>query len=197
MQNSIFRKNFILILGFLLLGILIGIYLVLILLKHIQLSSEFWGFTLFGFVQFVATVFIALFVTYYLKNRHSNEQIAKGVFLNIVDNICKTFESESNALFDFMAKTKKSKKDEREILLLLRRISNKISVLEEHQKHFSTEIKDIVVSIRNDSNDIKCVVTGDDFVRPKSFSDESVNRVLKEITDIIFNLDRIKLLVHR
>ena len=123
--------------------------------------------------------------------------VNNNLWINIVNDICQTFESESGKLFDFMGKTKKTTEDEREVLLLLRRVSNKISVLENHESHFCDEIKDLVSSIRKDSNDIKSIVTGDDFVRPKSFSAGVVNKVLKEITDIIFNLDKIKLLVHK
>ncbi|MHC4692061.1 MAG: hypothetical protein ACYS67_04910 [Planctomycetota bacterium] len=158
------------------------------------MGTDFWQVRLFDILRLVTNILIAIVIVYYLKNRYSDRQIQKNLFLEVVSDIVRILDSESDDLFKFMKQTTRNRSNKAKILLLLKRISNKITILEEYDDRFDVKVKNLITRLRRYYDVINEIVVGEnDFVQSKSFSDDNINRVLKNIFDIGFVLDQIKL----
>jgi|GEM_PF-5076991 len=175
---------------FLFLSIVIVTIKLLWAINHEEIG--FWRCSLFDLLQLTTTLLIAMVVAYYLGNKYSDRQIAKNLFLQITNDISHLFETESHVWNSFMKANPGTEEDRTRVLLILRKISNKITILENHKIKFNRYVKTLVPDIRNHFDEIKKTITGDDFMAPKAFSEESIRKVLKNGDDLIFKLDQIK-----
>lgn len=180
--------------GFWLIGFFFGTWFMLLAVRYYLGIQGLWDFTFFELLKFVAMVFIAIFIAYYLKNRYSDRQIKKQVFLDIGDNLRDIFEEKMEELLKFMEKESRSREDRNRMLLLLKRLSNKIRILEEHKNDFESEMAGLIETIREDYSEIKSIVTGDDkFSEPGAYCVEASSKVMRLTYKILFNIDQVKL----
>ncbi|MFA5239740.1 MAG: hypothetical protein WC476_08565 [Phycisphaerae bacterium] len=155
--------------------------------------QDFWQISFFNLLQLFTNLFIAVIIAYYLGNRHSDKQIQKNLFLGVLNDIVKILEDELDFLVDFMRQTGKPKSKRQKVLLLLTKISNKITVLEDDNHLPDNKIKKLVTKIREHFDSVDDIIGAGDFVQANSFSDDSINKVVKNSNDIIFLIDQIKL----
>jgi hypothetical protein len=157
-------------------------------------QPEFWQISFRDILQLSMTLFIAFFIAHHLRNRYSDKQIQKNLFLEITNDIAKILANESDFLREFMQQFSRAKSDKIKVILLLKKISNKITVLETYSCRLDDNTKKLVARLRGYFDIINQIVAGeDDFIKAESFSDDSINKVLKNTFDIIFVLDQIKL----
>jgi hypothetical protein len=157
------------------------------------IMQDFWQISFFNLLQLFTNLFIAVIIAYYLGNRHSDKQIQKNLFLGVLNDIVKILEDELDFLVDFMRQTGKPKSKRQKVLLLLTKISNKITVLEDDNHLPDNKIKKLVTKIREHFDSVDDIIGAGDFVQANSFSDDSINKVVKNSNDIIFLIDQIKL----
>jgi hypothetical protein len=182
------------IFGLIFLGCIIGILTLGIVDYYDFISPTLWSFNIIDLLSLIVYSLIAVYIAYYLRNRHSDQQIKKRLFLEVTADIAKIFENELAFLLEFM-KTNSGKEEERiKVLLSLRKIVNKIYILEQHKNSFNDGTKQFVEEIKGYFDKIRKTIAGDeDFIKPSSFSEESINNVLKNSYDILFKLDQVKL----
>ena len=157
-----------------------------------SISNSFWQFSLFDLISFAVYIVIGVYVAHHLKNRFSDRQIKKNLFVDIANNIENLLEKNLPCLTSFM-KSNTDKEEERiKVLLILRKINNKIHILEKYKDIFQN-ISRYVNSVRKDYDEVKEIITGDEFSSPKTFTQQQINDVYKFSCDLIFNLDEIKL----
>ena len=180
--------------GLIFLGIIIGILTICVMDFYDFMHPTLWSFNIIDLLSLIIYSLIAIYIAYYLQNRHSDQQIKKKLFLEVTADIAKIFEDELAFLLEFM-KTNSEKKEERiKVLLTLRKITNKIFILEQHKNSFNVGTKNFVEEIKRYFGEIKNTIAGDeDFIKPSSFSEESINGVLKNSYNIFFKLDEVKL----
>jgi hypothetical protein len=116
----------------------------------------------------------------------------KSFFLNIVDDIGKIFEDRTGFFRSFMIENPDEEAKRAEVMMLLKKISNKIRVLEMNKQTFNENVACLVDRIRADYSEIKNILTGDDYFTTKSFTTENINKMTKHSNDIIFSLDQLK-----
>jgi hypothetical protein len=157
-------------------------------------GTEFWQMSFYNILQLGTTLFIAFFIAHHLKNRYSDKQLQKNLFLEVAKDIVKIFENEFDFLFNFMQQTERNEDNKIKVLLLITKISNKITILEDHADRFDENTKILVSRLRGYFDSIENIVSGgEDFVKPVSFSNDNINNVLRTSFNIIFVLDQIKL----
>lgn len=150
--------------------------------------------SLFNLLQLIAAVFIAIFVAHYLRNKYSDHQVQKKLFLEIVNDISKIIENETSSVLSFMQAGSRSKDERSRVFLLLKKIGNKITILEQHKNLFNESGKKLIVDIRNDHDLMRQFITDDyNFFTSKAYSKDNINKVLKSTFDMIFKLDQIKM----
>ncbi len=179
------------------LGIIIGVLTLSILDYCDYISPNLWSFNIIDLLSLIVYSLIAVYIAFYLQNRYSDKQIKKRLFLEVSADIAKIFEDKLAFLLEFM-KTNSTEKNEEKIkvLLTLRKINNKIYILEQHKNSFNDVTKKFIEDIRSYFGEIKNAITGDeDFIKPSSFSAESINSVLKNSYNIFFKLDQVKLYI--
>lgn len=182
------------IFGLIFLGFIIGVLTLSILDYYVYISPTLWSFNIIDLFSLIVYSLIAVYIAYYLRNRYSDQQIKKRLFLEVAVDIAKIFEDELAFLLEFM-KTNSGKEEERiKVLLTLRKINNKIYILEQHKKSINDSTKKFVEEIRGCFGEIRKAIAGDeDFIKPSSFSEESINIVLKNSYNIFLKLDQVKL----
>lgn len=180
--------------GLIFLGYIIGVLTLSILDHYVYISTTFWSFNIIDLLSLIVYSLIAVYIAYYLQNRHSDKQIKKRLFLEVAADISKIFEDELAILLEFMKTNSRKEEEKIKVLLTLRKINNKIYILEQHKKDFNDVTKKFVEEIKGYFGEIKNAITGDDdFIKPSSFSVESINSVLKNSYNIFFKLDQVKL----
>lgn len=157
-----------------------------------MIKTSFWEFTFIDLVSLIIYSIIAIYVAHYLKNRFSDRQMKKSFFLNIVDDIGKIFEDRTGFFRSFMIENPDEEAKRAEVMMLLKKISNKIRVLEMNKQTFNENVACLVDRIRADYSEIKNILTGDDYFTTKSFTTENINKMTKHSNDIIFSLDQLK-----
>jgi len=155
-------------------------------------SNSFWQFSLFDLISFAIYILIGVYVAHHLKNRFSDRQIKKNLFVDIANDIENLLEKNLPCLTSFMKSNSDTEEERIKVLLILRKINNKIHVLEKY-KLVSHNITKYVNIIRKDNDEIKEIITGDEFSSPRTFTQQQINKVYKFSCDLIFNLDEIKL----
>jgi len=171
----------------------IGLITALILGHYAEIKLTFWEFTLIDLVSLITYSVIAVYVAYHLRNRFSDRQMKRDFFLRIVDDIQKILEEKGDFLKSFMKDNPEDEATRTKLMILLRKISNKIRILELNKETFNENVAGLVEKIRNDYIEIKNIFTGDDYFANKSFTSEHVNKMTKYSDTIIFNLDQVKL----
>ncbi len=171
-------------------GLIVGV--LTITTFYNKFSPSFWQFSLYDIISFTGYIVIGVYVAHHLKNRFSDRQIQKNLFVTITNNVENLFEENLPILISFM-KLNTDQEDERiKILLILRKINNKIYILEKYKNIFQN-INNYVINVRNRNDKIKEIVTGDEFSSPNIFTQQQISEVLKLSCDLILNLDEIKL----
>jgi hypothetical protein len=158
-------------------------------------NPSFWSFTLFDFVHLITYATIGVYVAYHLRNRFSDQQTKKALFIEITSDIKKLFEQVMPDFGSFMKSSSNKQDGRNKVILGLRMISNKIHILEEHKPGFSRDISTLVEKIRDDYTKMKQIITGDDFATSVPFSDASMPDVCRHMANINHYLDEIKLRV--
>jgi len=177
-----------------LIGFIIAFISILVCDYYDSMGTVFWQVRLIDLLRLVTNVLIAIFIVYYLKNKYSDRQRHKTLFLEVISDIANIFNEKSDVLLDFMRKADRTNNKKIKLLLFLKQIDNKINVLETHDHQFGEQIETLVKRVRNHFNIIDNLVAGSkDFVETRSFSEDSINKVLKNTFDITFLLDQIKL----
>jgi len=169
-------------------GLVVGVLTITI--YYNKMTPTFWQFKLFDLISFITYVVIGVYVAHHLKNRFSDRQMKKNMFVSIANDIEKLFEQELPCLHSFMKSN--SNKEKIKVLTVLRKINNKIHILEDHKEVF-TGISKHVMKIRQDYNRIKEIITGDEFDSPKLFTQTQINDMYKFTDKVILSLDEIKL----
>jgi DMSO reductase anchor subunit len=183
-------KTFLIFFLGLVVGLVVGV--LTITTYYNKTTPTFWQFKLFDLISFISYVVIGVYVAHHLKNRFSDRQMKKNMFVSIANDIEKLFEQELPCLHSFM-KSNSDKKDEKiKVLTVLRKINNKIHILEDHKEVF-TSISKHVMKVRDDYNIIKEIITGDEFDSPKLFTQTQINDMYKFTDKVILSLDEIKL----
>jgi len=173
-------------------GCAIGILTDSISFHYDLIKPAFWDFSIIDLLSLVVYSLIAIYVAFYLQNRYSDLQIKKKIFLGVAGDIAKIIEDELAFLQEFMMTN--SGTDKEKVLIILKKINNKIYILEQYKIGFNKDIEKFVEEIKSCYSEIKTIITGgDEFSKSKTFSEENVNRVLKNSNDIIFKLDKVKL----
>ena len=176
------------------LGCIIGALTLSVLDYYDFISPTLWSFNIIDFLSLVVYSLIAVYIAYYLQNRRSDKQIKKRLFLEVAADIAKIFEDELGFLLEFMRTNSRKEEERIKVSLTLRKINNKIYILEQHKNSFNDVTKEFVEGIRGYFVEIKKTIAGDeDFIKPSSFSEESINKVLKNTYHIFFKLDQVKL----
>ncbi len=179
---------------FIFIGFVIGILTHSIFCHYDLIKPTFWSFSIIDLLSLIVYSSIAIYVAFYLQNRYSDIQIKKNLFLGVAGDIAKIFEDELAFLQEFMITNYGTEKEKIKVLLILRKINNKIYILEQHKIGFNKDVEKFVEEIKSYYSEIKTIITGrDEFIKTKTFSEENVNRVLKNSYDIIFKLDQVKL----
>jgi hypothetical protein len=187
-------KKLLKIFSLIFIGCAIGILTLSIFDYYDLIKPTFWDFSIIDLLSLIVYSLIAIYVAFYLQNRYSDLQIKKKLFLVVAGDIAKIFEDELSFLQEFMMANPKTEKEQIKVLLTLRKINNKIYILEQHKKGFNKHVEKLVGEIKSCYSEIKTIITGgDEFIKPKTFSEESINRVLKNGYDIISKLDQVKL----
>ena len=181
--------------GLIFLGCIIGVLTIGVLNHYDFINPTLWSFNIIDLLSLIVYSLIAVYIAYYLRNRYSDQQIKKRLFLEVTADIAKIFEDELAFLLEFM-KTNSEKEEERiKVSLILRKINNKIYILGQHKESFDDDTKEFVEEIKGYFEEIRTTMDGgdDDVIRPSSFSVESINSVLKNSYNIFFKLDQVKL----
>ena len=181
--------------GLIFLGCIIGVLTIGVLDYYDFINPTLWSFNIIDLLSLIVYSLIAVYIAYYLRNRYSDRQIKKRLFLEVTADIAKIFGDELAFLLEFM-KTNSEKEEERiKVSLILRKINNKIYILGQHKDSFDDDTKEFVEEIKGYFGVIRTTMDGgdDDVIRPSSFSVESVNKVLKNTYHIFFKLDQVKL----
>jgi uncharacterized membrane protein len=178
---------------FILIGFVLAFVAIVVRDCYSTMHPSFWRMSFYDLLQLSTNLFIALIIVHYLRNRYSDRQTQKNLFLGILNDIAKIFEDKSDFITEFMQKTTKPKSNRQKISLLLAKISNKITVLEKDEHLSDGKIKILVANIRDHFDNIDEIIGSGDFVKAESFSDDNINKVLKNIYGIIFLIDQIKL----
>ncbi len=190
------RRPLLEILALVLSGFFVGVLCMLVMARCWLGMPGLWDFAFFDLFKFVVTVFIAVYITYYLKNRYSDRQVEKKIMLDIADEIRQICEDKIEAFVEFMQKGDRCTEEKNRMLLLLKRISNKISILESQQDEFGSRVGTLIEALRVDYRTIKRVVTGDEkFVQTGAYSAREISGVMKLVYRMLFNIDQLKLTV--
>jgi hypothetical protein len=180
--------------GLIFLGIIIGVLALGIFDYYVYISPTLWSFNIIDLLSLIVYSLIAVYIAYYLRVRHSDKQIKKRLFLEVAEDIGKIFEDELAFLLEFMKANSEKREDRIKVLLKLRKINNKIYILEQHKNSFNDDTKKFIEEIKGYFVKIKETIDGDeDFIKPSSFSEDNINSVLKNSYDIYFKLDQVKL----
>ena len=188
MLRRIFKTS-----GLLFVGCCIGAIAVVIFDFYYMIKSTFWGFNFIDVLSLIVYSVIAIYVAYHLKNRFSEQQMKKNVFLGIANDIEKIFEKELVNIESFMKINPDEDGDKIKIMLTLKKINNKIHILEKNKQDFNKKVVYLVDEIRNDYKEIKQTITDDDFGTRNSFSQDSINEMFRYSCNIILHLDQFKL----
>jgi hypothetical protein len=156
-------------------------------------NPSFWEFKLIDVVSLIIYSVIGIYVAYHLKNRFTDLQMKKNMFLDIANDIEKIFEQELSILSSFVKSQTNNENERVRVLLIIKKISNKIHILEEHKKYFNKNVSCLVDNIRHEYDEIKRIITDEDFGPHKSFPKDSDNKILKISCTIILYLDQVKL----
>ena len=160
-----------------------------------KLPSMFWDFRLIDVISLITYSIIGLYVAYYLKNRFTDLQMKKKLFLDIANDIETILERELHVLSSFVSSQTNNENERIRVVLLIKKISNKIYILEEHKKYFNESVSKLVDDIRHEYDEIKSIITEEDFGPHKSFPKDSDNKILKISCNIILYLDQVKLCI--
>lgn len=171
-------------------GCCIGATAIIIFVYYDMIKPKFWEFNFIEVISLIAYSVIAIYVAYHLKNRFSSQQMKKNVFFGIANDIQNTFEKELVSIEAFMKNPER--RGEIKTILTLKKISNKIHILEINKQSFNEKIACMVDEIRNDYKEIKQTITDDDFGTRNTFSQDSINKMFKYIFNLILNLDQFK-----
>lgn len=175
-------------------GCIIGILTLSFYDYYADIRLTFWSFSIIDLLSLIAYSLIAIYIAYYLQNRYSDQQIKKRLFLEVAADITKIFEEELGNLISFMKEKSKKEEERVKILLILRKTNNKIYILEKHKNSFNTNTKKFVEEIKGYFVELRNTIAGEeDFIKPSSFSADSINSVLKNSNNILFKLDQVKL----
>jgi hypothetical protein len=156
-------------------------------------NPSFWKFRLIDVVSLIIYSVIGIYVAYHLKNRFTDLQMKKNLFLNVANDVEGIIEKELPFLSSFVKSSTNNDDDRIKVLLIIKKISNKIHILEEHGKVFNKTVSNYVANIRYECDEIKRIITDEDFGPHKSFPPGSDNKVIKFSCDIILYLDQVKL----
>ncbi len=181
--------------GLILLGCIIGALTLSVLDYYDFVNPTLWSFNIIELLSLIVYSLIAVYMAFYLRNRHSDQQVKKRLFLEVTADIAKIFGDELAFLLEFM-KTNSEKEEERiKVSLILRKINNKIYILGQHKDSFDDDTKEFIEEIKGYFEEIRTTMDGgdDDVIRPSSFSEESINKILKNTYHIFFKLDQVKL----
>jgi len=171
-------------------GCFIGATAIIFLDCYDMVKPTFWEFSFVDVLHLIVYSLIAIYVAYYLKNRFSDQQMKKNVFLGIVNDIQNILEKELANIESFMKKPNEKMKIR--TILTLKKINNKIHVLEINDKGFDPILKRLLEDIMGDYINIKRSVTDDDFGTPRSFTQENMNKMFLYSYKLIFSLDKFK-----
>ena len=183
-------KKLIKISAVLFIGYCIGATSLIIFVYYDMIKPTFWGFNFIDVLSLIVYSVIAIYVAHHLKNRFSAQQMKKNVFLGIANDIQNTFEKELVSIEAFM--NNPERRAEIKTMLTLKKISNKIHILEINKQGFSEKMACMVDEIRNDYKEIKQTITDDDFGTRNSFSQNSINEMFRYSCNLILHLDQFK-----
>jgi hypothetical protein len=185
------RKRVIKISALLFIGCCIGGTSVIIFDCYDMIKPTFWELKFIDVLHLILYLVIAIYFAYHLQNRFSDQQMKKNVLLRIADDIQTIFEKELPSIEAFMEDPKKGRN---KTTLTLRKISNKINIFEvnKDKQGFNKNMAEMVGKIRNDYKQIKRTITDEEFGTDKSFSQESINKMLSYSCNLILHVDQFK-----
>lgn len=129
--------------GLIFLGCIIGVLTIGVLDYYDFINPTLWSFNIIDLLSLIVYSLIAVYIAYYLRNRYSDQQIKKRLFLEVTADIAKIFGDELAFLLEFM-KTNSEREEERiKVSLILRKINNKIYILGQHKESFDDDTKSL------------------------------------------------------
>jgi hypothetical protein len=179
------------VLCILLLGFCAGV--IALAVYYDKTNPSFWEFKLIDVISLTIYSVIGIYVAYHLKNRFTDLQMKKNLFLNVANDVERIIEQDLPFLSSFVKSDTNNDTDRIKVLLIIKKISNKIHILEEHGKVFNKTVSSYVANIRHECDEIKRTITDEDFGPHKSFPPESDNKVIRCSCNIILYLDQVKL----
>jgi len=180
--------------SFILLGITVLLIVGIAMYGHYYIALPgFYQMSLYNLIQLSITVFIAWFIAHYLRNKYSDRQTKKQLFISVSNDISLILEKHIASWLNFLRTETRSAEEKTNISLTFRRISNKITILEQQNGNFHKEIDKTVEKIRGYYDEIKQTITGDGFDSPQSYPPEVISKIQKLTDDLIFVLDDLKL----
>ena len=174
-------------------GFFAGGIIITIIDCYEKIKPSLWDFNIIDILTLATYWIIGFYVTYYLVKRSSDRQMKKKLFLEIAKDIEEILETNFVFLQAFMKDDHNKEKERKKVIIILRKISRKITVLVKNNQNLNNKITPLVADIKECYFEIKEIITGDEAFTLQSFSDESVNKVIKKIDDINFKLDLVKL----
>ena len=82
------------------LGLIVGVLTVTTFYN--KMSPSFWQFSLYDLISFTGYIVIGVYVAHHLKNRFSDRQIKKNLFVDVTNNVENLFEKDLPCLISFM-----------------------------------------------------------------------------------------------
>jgi len=81
-----------------------------------MIKPTFWDFNFIDVLSLITYSVIAIYVAFHLKNRYSDQQMKKNIFLRIVDNIEKILTDELPFLHSFMKNNPNKEEEKNKVL---------------------------------------------------------------------------------
>jgi len=155
---------------------------------------DFWDVRFFELIKFVATIFIAVYFAYYLKNRYSDRQDQKKLFIGILDDISNIYD-EPEEMLAYLRKANKTQEDRNNINLSFKRTTNKIYILKEQKERFNSKVAELVDSLDREHLKIRELVCDEPIYNDGTdvFPNHEIGEVMKSVTNMILWSDEAKL----
>lgn len=182
--------------AYLVIGVLVGMFLLFLYAACFLNVESLWDFSIYDLLKFIVTLFVAVFIAHYLKNRHSDLQLKKKTFLELLNQVQEKYDNSIPDFYKFMMNKNRKSEDRNRITLLFRLLSNKIDTVYNMRQEYNIGVGMHCDRLRKCHREIKTLITGDPaFTTVNVYPLTTINNSISKVYHALSTIDNIKLKV--
>lgn len=174
-------------------GIIIGIIITIYSKYWNDLTVSFWEIKFTEVVELVIYGFIGIYLSFYLTQRFSDTRKKKEIILCILQELNEFVLQHEEIIIDQLRK-KANKSSQREVLLILKRMNNKISIIMVNKLcKQNSELFNNLQIIEKKYIELKESITGEEWGIIDTYSVETIDQIKRIFPLIYLEIDRARI----